>query len=594
MKELTAIEEQPKLKAELIEVIKKDKRHEHYDYIVERTKKWRALVSGKGLDKYMEQFNQRETLEQFKQRKRITQQIASAVCKNVRDIEFKVPRSNSIKKVISAELPESLNTFNDILKKFWGDSSLHDYMDVRWVELNDTDPNSFVVVEWKPFEPGEHAQPYPFEVKSEEAVYYEYDNNVLEYLVAKCEDDLTIYGKNMSIKFEQLDDDEVKRLVLNLNDLEEKEMLIVSEDGEETVTIIRIGEKYYEVYYPDPHNLGYVPAYQPGYVRDLATDGATFLPPWWPAESVLMNLVKSKSELDLTIALHVFPQKLQYVQRCAHPGCKSGELVEGGKCPDCKGTGFIVHTSSQDAIYLPLPKSKDEMIDLEQIVHYVYPPVDLVKFMDEYVDKLAQRAVQFVYNSEIYSRQEVAETATGQNIDLQAVYDTLYPLVKAMAKDWEFMVQCIADITEIEIDKSYTFSKDFKLKSIDGYYADLSLANTAGASPYVKGAIEDDIARITYAEDEIALAKYFTLKAFHPFPGDTPEAIAMKMSQSYTPAFYKTLYSIFGFVFDELERENPGYFMLNRAKQWELLKAKVESYIPQNKPIAPVFTPEVV
>ena len=106
------------------------------------------------------------------------------------------------------------------------------------------------------------------------------------------------------------------------------------------------------------------------------------------------------------------------------------------------------------------------MIDLQQLVHYVYPPVDLVKFMDEYVDKLSKRAMQFVYNSEIYSRQEVAETATGRNIDMQAVYDTLYPLVKAMAKDWEFMVGTISDVTEIPVTYSFTFSKDFKLKSV--------------------------------------------------------------------------------------------------------------------------------
>jgi hypothetical protein len=84
--------------------------------------------------------------------------------------------------------------------------------------------------------------------------------------------------------------------------------------------------------------------------------------------------------------------------------------------------------------------------------------------MDGYVEKLSKRALQMVYNSEIYSREQIAETATGRNIDMQAVYDTLYPLVKAMAKDWEFMVTTIADITDLSIPTiSFTFSKDFKL-----------------------------------------------------------------------------------------------------------------------------------
>jgi len=575
------------LKQELIEAVK-GKRHENYEYIVKRTKVWRAIVSGKGLEEYYTQFNQRETKDQFDQRVRITQQITSSVCKNVRDIEFKVPRSNSITRVIVTESgnESGLADFKEILHTFWGDSSLDDYMDVRWVELNDTDPNSFVVLEWQPFEEDEHAQPYPYEVKSENAIYYEYDNNVLQFIVAQDKDSFTIYGQNESIKFDKITDEETIKSI-KLEDGQEAEM--VSMETGQTVIVIRIRDDYYEIYTPDPHNLGYVPAYQPGYMRDLVTDGHTFLPPWWAAESTLMNLIKSKSELDLTIALHVFPQKLQYRPKCNNKGCIGGELTEGGMCPVCKGTGWRGITSAQDSIDLPLPRSKDEMVDLSGMMLYIYPPVDLVTFMDGYVEKLSKRALQMVYNSEIYSREQVAETATGRNIDMQAVYDTLYPLVKAMAKDWEFMVSTIADITDIEIPTiSFTFSKDFKLKSIDGYYADLSLANTAGASQYVKGAIEDDIARIVYAEDEIAMAKYLTLKAFNPFPGDTPEAVAMKMTQSYVPEFYKVLYSTFGFIFDELEAETPGFYLLNRKKQRDLLTAKVTSMIPEKK--APVFS----
>jgi hypothetical protein len=96
-----------------------------------------------------------------------------------------------------------LNQFKEILDTFWGDSSLNDYMDVRWVELNDTDPNSFVVLEWQPFGEDEHAQPYPFEVKSEEAIYYEYENKVLQYLVAMTGDEFTIYGQNETVKLEK-------------------------------------------------------------------------------------------------------------------------------------------------------------------------------------------------------------------------------------------------------------------------------------------------------------------------------------------------------------------------------------------------------
>ncbi len=571
-------------RAFLYDIVLKDKRHPHYDYILERTDLWRAIVSGKGLDKRMYQFQPRESDEMFAQRVRITQQITSAVCGNVCDIEYKVPRSNSIQRVIVIPNEKQKEAFYDITNNFWGDQTLNDYTDIRWIELNDTDPNAFVVLEWGDFEEDEYAQPYPFEVHSENAIMYEYDNNVLQYLVSLFETDglktYTAYFPNFTIVLSQLSKEEAAQVKIE----EGKELIATDVEGDE-FRYVRLKDKIYLVSEPKPHELGYVPAYQPGYVRDMATDGQTFLPPWRRAESVLMNLVKSKSELDLTIALHVFPQKLQYVRRCGNTGCNDGRLPDGAICPKCKGVGFEVHTTAQDAIYLPLPKHKDEMLDITGLVHYVYPPVDLVKFMDEYVDKLSQRAMQFVFNSEIYSRESVAETATGKEIDMQAVYDTLYPMAKAMSRDWEFMVETIGDITTIEVEAAFTFSKDFKLKSLDGYYADLQMMGAA--SPFVKQNIEDDIARITYADNPEMLNKYFTQKAFFPFPGDTPETISLKMAQSHVPKFYKVLYSVYGFVFDELERENPTYYSLARSKQWELLKKKVEMMIPEE--VAPVL-----
>ena len=565
------------MKEIIYDIIRKDTRHENYDYLVKRTKAWLALVSGKGLDEYMQRFNQRETIEMFNQRKELTKEITTAVCKNVRDIEYKVPRSNSIMRVVAVENEKEKDAFDKILNEFWGDSTLNDWTDLRWIELNDYDPNAFVVLEWQPFDENEYAHPYPFEVKTSQAIMYEYDNQKLQYLVSLIEkDELEIYTgyfKNFTIQLQQVPKDLADEL--GLVDDEE----ITTKDG----SYIRLNGKTFLIVEPDPHNLDCVPAYQPGYVRDAATDGHTFLPPWWAAESVLMNLVKSKSELDLTIALHVFPQKIEYSPRCNHQGCINGNLPDGKQCPTCKGTGFVTHTTAQDIIRVALPKHKEEMMDLQGFIHYVYPPIDLVQFMDEYVDKLSQRAMQFVFNSEIYSREAVAETATGKEIDMQAVYDTLYPMAKAMSRDWEFMIETIGKVTGIKVQASFTFSKDFKLKSLDGYYADLKLMETS--SNFVKSSIEDDIARIKYADDPEALARYFTKRGFHPFPGESPETISLKMAQNYVPKFYKVLYSVYGFIFDEIEMENPGFYNLNKEKQWAIIKAKVEEYMEEESPI---------
>ena len=546
--------------------------HAYYKENVDSAKLYRAITSGRGLDDYMHQFKPREDEALFEQRKRITCHIVPSVCKNVRDVEYKVPRSNSITKVFNVEEgnEDRAKKLHEVLDKFWGRYSFDNYMALRWIELNDTDPNTFVVVEWKPFEKTDRAQPYPFEVTSEMSWNYAYENNILLWLLVK-NGDYTIYGANCTIKLSEVD---VKELYKELPNY-------IKEDGQEVeyqqMRFIRFKKKYYLVTEPTPHNLGVVPAIQVGYMRDPSTNGLTYLPPWWAALPTLRNLITAKSELDLTEALHVFPQKIRYAPRCQKEGCNAGKTPDGGICSGCKGTGYSGHTSSQDEITLALPKDKEQMIDLVNLVHYVYPPTELIKYMDDYVDKLSARCMKQVYNSEIYSRDAIAETATGKNIDLQAVYDTLYPMVEEMSIDWEFLIAVIQEVTELTgIKASFFFSKDFKLKSLDNYYFDLQTVSQSGASSFIKASIEDDIARMLYADDKFQHARYLTKRRFDPFSGDSEAIIQLKLRDTKVADESKILYLNYELIFDNLELENPNIYFLNFDKQTQAVNAQID------------------
>ena len=588
----------------LLDTIEQGLRHKHYDRTVDKAELWTSLVSGEGLDVYLEQFNMRESDALFSQRKRLTQHIVQSVCKNVRDIEYKVPRSTTIKRVVAytEKDAEKAKDLREVTKHFWGNESVTDYMDTRWIELNDTDPNSFVVIEWSDFDDDERADPYPYEVYSKNAIMYEYYNKVLQYLIShkliyptmKAEkegskdnqiEEYTLYLPNESIKVI-----EIKKPI----NIPANKRVITEFEGGNSYILLE-DNRVFQVFMPEPHGLGFVPAIQVGYVRDAFTKGTTYLPPWWAAEKVLMNILSAKSELDLTVALHVFPQKLQYVNRCSNRECNSGKLPTGDTCRECNGLGYQVITSAQESILIPMPKEKEEIVDLANLIKYIYPPVDLVKFQDEYIEKLSQRCLQFVYNSEIYSRKQVAETATGRSIDLQAVYDTLYPMVVKMGNDWEWMITTVAEITDLDegLIVSYNYSKDFKLKTLEDYYAELKLVTDSNASGFIKTSIESDIATIIYEDDEAALMRYITLRRFYPFSGDTQEQIAMKMTQFYLPDFYKTLWTSYGFIFNEIEieftSETDGitFFALAPTKQWEIIKKKVDEITEQQKTANP-------
>ena len=83
-------------------------------------------------------------------------------------------------------------------------------------------------------------------------------------------------------------------------------------------------------------------------------------------------------------------------------------------CGECKGSGLQIHTSGQDAIYFPLPDTPDEMFDLDKILVYKQPPIDLIKFQDEYVRNLKKDAHLSVYNSNMFLAEDpqFAKTAT--------------------------------------------------------------------------------------------------------------------------------------------------------------------------------------
>lgn len=579
------------------EIIARDERHQDYDRVVANADTYRKLLTGEDMDSLMRKFDLRESEDMFAQRKRITQHITKTVSQNVKDVYHKIPRSNSVQRFVgyADNNIERQKLLNDTLRKFWGKSSLDDYMNTRWIDLNFLDPNAFVVLEWGEFDNStEHAQPYPYEVYSKNAIMFEYIDNVLQYLVSlniksKWVFDkyagwkqveykvYTMYGMNQTLQFVEVKDD------AEINEIRKSfgvgdSLFITGKYFRKSIN----SEEYYYIVPFTTHNLGFVPADRVGVLHDMASDGRTFVSPMDKGVPILMKMVKANSELDLTMALHTFPQKIQYVSRCSSMECKNGFTFDGSKCPVCEGSGFEIIKTAQESITLAMPKTKDDMLELSNMVHYDYPPIDLVKFQDEYVKSLTYQVKESIFNTEIFSRQQVAETATGKNISLQNVYDALYPVAIGYSTDWEFFVKAIAKITDLDKDliAFYKFSKDFKLKSLTDLYLDLKAVGDAKASEFIKSSIEDDIAGVIYSESERELLKYNVKKSWFPFNGKSPEQIAVIIASNLVPLNTKVFWANFSYIFDliELEQSEKGvdFFNAPRETQWEIIQAKIE------------------
>lgn len=582
----------------LLQVVVKGYRHTWYDRTCELAALYRKLATGDELDSLLKQYVKREDDDAFSQRVALTEHIVTSVVHNLMDVFYKVPRAN-YRRVLEhsandkkTDLSEKTATLEERLDIFWGIRSLDNYVQTRWLEINKTDPNTFIVVEFAPFDARfERAAPYPFEVYSKQAVDYEYQNNILQHLIAETEialptkADARAKGKKFTVYLEN----ESFTLTQIANDTPgvpytEKEKFTFTDNG----GYLRHADKVYFLQFYSPHNAGQVPAKQAGYLRDSWTNGQTFVAPYEAAVPYLRKSVKVNSELDITMTQQVFPHRLQYAPKCHANGCLDGYLANGDVCGTCKGTGLVSISSAQDVIYIKLPKESEDLLDLEKLLVFKSPAVEVVQFQKDYVEYLTDECKTAVFNSDIFTRSEIADTATGKTLDLQNVYDTLYTCSLGYAETWRFLVEMTAEFTGLEtgLRAELIFSKDFKLKGISDLLVDLEAANRAQAGSAVTGAIQEDIMRIIFAENPQAFKEWEIKRAFDPFAGLSSEQVNMALTNTDVPKRLKVKYLLMSAIFAELEQESEekgeDFYSLAARVQRERIEAKVKAYMDES------------
>lgn len=599
----------------LLNTIMNKLRHQDYGRVCEIAKDYTAYTTGQGIDCKLKQFNMRETDQMFEQRKRLTQAITPDIANSILNPMYKVGRTPAA-IVIEWKNKEATEknkaALVEVSNNFYGNQSVDDYLSYRMVELDGTDPNSFIVVEFKeavdPSNPETLAKPYPFEVSSYEAINYRFINNELQWLVVlDCFSGVD--KKNKVVELEKY------TMYLSMNSIVAVEIhrdfiaewMLVNEfqimpiDGNllPGVNYVFSTEEKDEkkrrhfIVTTFEHKVGYVPAKRVGSRRDLTTRGRTCVPMMHPAQPYFEKSIKVMSEFDLTNCLHTFAQKIQYTDAC--PGyqseeeyvpCQMGRTPTGHICKSCHGSGYKVHTSSQDMIQLRMPKDPKDIINLENILVYKHPPIELLEFQKKLgMYELRHAAQRAVYNSDVFSKDEIAVTATEKNIDLDAVYDTLQSFAKNYSSTWVLVMKTIAILRDLGTDLiiAHKFPNDFKMKPFSALLADLQLANNNNAPSHVKKAITKDITRRLYMDQPNEILKIETKDKFFPFPGKTESEINYILANDLTTEFNKIFYAHFDMVFSDIEYDqsskNLDFYKMDEKMQRDLIKSKVEEYI---------------
>lgn len=583
----------------ITKAIKSQKKHDNYGRVTELAKEYHAHISGWELDSYLRQFVMRETEEMFAQRKRLTNAISPALANSLIKPFYKVSRNGNIRKSYDLKNPNAEKIVRQMMKTFYGsreedNKGLDYWLKMRFIELEFNDPNSFVVIEWEGKEASEILEPRPFEVTSFEAWNFEYKYDELQWLFCRFDwkyikmsgnkevetagDKFTLYDKDFSINIEQFDPKYHDKTIFvpKLNQVK-----------------IEIDKKHYLVTYFEP-NIGYVPAFRVGYLRDSVTNGKTYVNPFHSAMTFFRKSLKVVSELDLTMTLHAFPQKWQYAEKCKGESknrrCDGG-IIAGTKdtCKECKGTGVKTHTSAQDIIYLPIPDDPKDSFDLDKMSAYKYPPIDLIKFQNDFIIQLKEESHLAVYNSNMFlaSDPQFAKTATEIDDNSESIYDAIEPYTEKFSEVWKFIVKTMVRLTGItpteEMDISHTFPSDLKLKTTSILLSELEKANTSNAPSFMRDAITNQIAGQIYLGDDLGMLKYYVRHRFFPFNGKTSDEISLLISSQYVSDFTKILYANYEAIFTDIEKEYPNFYLMEYLKQWEIVEKATQVYIDELK-----------
>jgi hypothetical protein len=339
---------------------------------------------------------------------------------------------------------------------------------------------------------------------------------------------------------------------------------------------------------------GSVPAMRLGCKPDALTNGEIMVNRWHEALSYLRKSLKQVRELDLTTAMHAFPQKIQYVTTCKAPGCNKGLLSTGVDCGKCQGSGMATIGTAQDHITLPLPRDKADQYDLTSLVHYVPLPVEIIVQLREIVKETRADAFRAVYGHDLYGDGQVGKVYEQVLAMNQAMYDALSPF----AQWWSFVrsetIHVFAAYHDMDegLRVTHHFPRNFHFENAADLVALMGAARTAGASKSFLANLNRSLVLQAFGDSPDELSRAETEVRLDPFPGMSEGAVTALIAGGSVTEKSALLWTEMATVMAIAAERHRGFYGFTEAKQRELVNAILDEMIA-SKPQPPARLPEL-
>jgi hypothetical protein len=94
--------------------------------------------------------------------------------------------------------------------------------------------------------------------------------------------------------------------------------------------------------------------------------------------------------------------------------------------------------------------------------------------------------------------------------------------------------------------------------------------------------IQESAVRLIYTDDPLQYQKWAVKEGFNPFSGYSADMISLALTDPAIPQRYKVRYLMQGVLFEEIEAEYPGFYVLKTSKQAEIVDTFVAKYIDES------------
>ena len=577
--------EQNTLLDKIIDVVG-GKRHADYKRTVEVADVYRRIATMDGQSDLVISYKPSETNEQKKQRIEIYKSETPSV---VGVIMAQFDAINGSPRIVdniafateTRQTEEKKRAIDAIVSRFYGRQTLQQYLEEKQRYYSLLDPNAWLIIT-----PSTDT-PIPTTIESAAAMDFNVVGGITEYLVVGITDEKTAaktfigYAGGVQIYLTQ----EVQKR---------------DNYPSEEYTRKTIGAENYRLYVYDM-GTSETPATRFGYTPDNKTAGRTFVGIIERVVEKFKDLINQKSEYDLSLALHTFLKKYQFVDECGFIDpenranrCRSGVMYPtGGTCPGCNGTGLKIHVTTQDVILVKKPSVDDaeQSIKLSEMVHYAALPFDIVNHQSERVEKLIKSIPEFIFGVDLAQKPTGNVTATAINNYYNSVYMVLSPFADKISQNYIFTTTVVAQMYGVlDDDKlivSHQYPRVFKMETLSELLVIYKAAKDAKSPDNILWNIEKRILEIQTQDNPEQLEKAKTLRRFVPFRHLSESERIIELSQLPPDNYLRVLHGYIDLIFDRVMDAHPLFLDYAKQQQKEIIKQAAIDFSKEITPILP-------